>query len=203
MGRLLEAAYDYEVRLRGYMYVGDEATKMHIASAAKALTAPDGKNGLLIMGLYGNGKSTLLRAVCRTIGLLNEGLYGDAKKRINMVSAKKLARLGGAKDTEDEFRKYIDESLLAIDDLGEEAAEIVEYGSVRTPLKDLLQERYERGLFTIVTTNLIEARNSDDPAMHQITARYGARVVDRFREEMNIIVFRNESYRGRLTAGRK
>lgn len=59
---------------------------------------------------------------------------------------------------------------LAIDDLGTEPVEVMDYGNIITPVINLLTKRYEAHLFTIVTTNL-------DPK--EIHKRYGDRIADR------------------------
>ena len=80
--------------------------------------------------------------------------------------------------------------MLAIDEVGEEPAEIISFGRVYTPVRDLLVERYKRQKLTIIATNLVNTK--DNP---QLTEHYGARVVDRLREMMKIITFKNPSYR--------
>ena len=60
--------------------------------------------------------------------------------------------------------------MLAIDDLGTEPVEVMDYGNIITPVINLLTKRYEAHLFTIVTTNL-------DPK--EIHKRYGDRIADR------------------------
>lgn len=59
---------------------------------------------------------------------------------------------------------------LAIDDLGTEPVEVMDYGNIITPVINLLTKRYEAHLFTIVTTNL-------DPK--EIHKRYDDRIADR------------------------
>jgi DNA replication protein DnaC len=78
--------------------------------------------------------------------------------------------------------------MLAIDDLGIEPVEVMDYGNLLCPLVDLLTKRYDLQLFTLVTTNLTPA---------EIRARYGDRIADRLNEMMLKIVFTNESYRSR------
>ena len=77
-------------------------------------------------------------------------------------------------------------SLLAIDELGVEPTESKIYGNVSEPLIDLLCERYDRQLCTIISTNM---------GAQEITERYGRRVSDRFNEMFATIPFTAESYR--------
>lgn len=76
--------------------------------------------------------------------------------------------------------------VLAIDDVGTEPAEVVDYGNVIEPITELLEARYARGLFTLVTTNLTGK---------ELRQRYGVRLVDRMNEMMHVVVFKNGSFR--------
>ncbi len=76
--------------------------------------------------------------------------------------------------------------LLAIDDLGTEPREVMEFGNMTAPMRDLLEIRYDRSLPTLISTNMTPA---------DITKRYGDRIGDRMREVMEVVRFRNGSYR--------
>ena len=76
--------------------------------------------------------------------------------------------------------------MLAIDDLGTEPVEVLDYGNVLYPIVDLLTRRYDRQLFTVITTNLTS---------EEIRAKYGERIADRLNEMMTKIVFRDSSFR--------
>ena len=76
--------------------------------------------------------------------------------------------------------------LLAIDDLGKEPAEVMNYGNIINPMVELIEKRYKRQLFTLATTNLTP---------RQIREKYGARMADRFNEMFNVVIFKSESYR--------
>ena len=78
--------------------------------------------------------------------------------------------------------------MLAIDDLGIEPAEVMDYGNILNPVIDLISYRYNEQLFTIVTTNL-------NPK--QIRDKYGDRIADRFNEMMKKVIFENDSYRSK------
>lgn len=188
----IAAAYQLEVKARRVNAVDDAATIDHIRRAAHWLCNSQGKTGLMLQGLYGNGKTTLMRSICRVIDYLYASPYQSERHSVRLITAKEIARLGSREDTRRSYRELYSEELLAIDDLGEEAAEMMVFGSVMTPVKDLLLERYARNKFTIVSTNLINSRENP-----QLTRHYGERVTDRLREMMEIIVFTNPSYRGR------
>ena len=76
--------------------------------------------------------------------------------------------------------------MLGIDDLGEEETTMMDYGNRVTPVIDLLSHRYDRMLFTMVTTNLTPK---------EIREKYGARIADRFNEMLEVIRFKDISYR--------
>lgn len=76
--------------------------------------------------------------------------------------------------------------MLAIDDLGVEPVETQAYGNIYYPVIDVLTKRYDKQLFTMITTNLTPA---------EIRDKYGERIADRLNEMMAKIIFRNETYR--------
>lgn len=193
LANAIYAAYSAEVAFRDNKLMLDEPTKRHIQSAAEWLADPHGKCGLMLQGLYGNGKTTLMMAICNLINYLYDSAVSSERKSIRIIDAKEIARLGSRDEHRESFTRLFSEELLAIDELGEEPAEIINYGMLYTPVKDLLLERYRRSKFTIVSTNLINTK--DNP---QLKDHYGERVVDRIREMMKIVVFTNESYRNKI-----
>lgn len=199
MANAIYASYKAEVMRRGRKLVFDEATKQHIQRAAEWLTDPKGKPGMMLCGLYGNGKTTLMLAICNLVNYLFYSDASDERKAFRIIGAREIARLGSKDETIGEYRRLVNEELLAIDDLGEEPPEIIEYGRIFTPVKDLLLERYNQQRITIATTNLIEVKKTDDKSKKQLTAHYSARVVDRFSEMMDIVIFKNSSYRTKGT----
>ena len=142
--------------------------------------------GLMLCGIPGNGKTTVMNAVCQLFRLFElKNRYGeDAYMRV--ISAVEVANLAKTK-----YKQYKDICLapmLAIDDFGEEPAEVLEYGNILSPITDLLALRYNEQLLTILTTNTAGAK---------VRERYGDRIADRFNEMMHVVIFTNPSYRGR------
>ncbi len=103
---------------------------------------------------------------------------------LTIVDALQIAQL--CKTNHTKYLELVQDDMLAIDDLGTEPVEVMDYGNIMTPVIDLLTKRYEAQLFTIVTTNL-------DPK--DIRKRYGDRIADRLNEMMAKIVYRNPTYR--------
>ena len=189
----LYSAMKAEVERRGGIFVLDDDTRQHILSAAKWLVSPNAKFGLMLCGLYGNGKTTLAKAISCLIEYVTEHELGFThRSRMEIVTAKNICRLCAAgekfKEQLDAYESLFKTPMLIIDDLGEEPKEIMVYGMIHTPLIDLISERYSRRLLTIITTNL----DTDE-----IKDKYGPRIYDRFREMLTPIVFENESYRSR------
>ena len=188
----LYASYVTEVRRRHKEMVLDDATKEHIRIAAEWLCDKNGKFGFMMSGLYGNGKTTLMYAMCNLINYLYDASSSSERISITIKNAKDIAKMAVDKGKENLYLNLFNEELLAIDEVGEEPAEIISYGMVYTPIRDLLEERYNRQKLTIITTNLVQ---SEKKQLFQIRDHYGERVVDRFREMMKIVPFHNNSYR--------
>lgn len=181
---LLEAAYRAEVEYRRRPVKYDETTQDNVRRVAEALTnAKSAKFGLMLCGLFGNGKTTMLYALRNATNYLSDRGMWPEPKGIVITDAKEVGQY--ARDIK-RFNDLRQKELLAVEDMGREANETVEYGNVTTPVIDLLEYRYNHQLFTIITTNL---------RAEEIRAKYGPRIADRFNEMLDVIVFRGASYR--------
>lgn len=188
----LYAAYVAEVKLRHREMVLDDDTEDHIRVAAEWLGDSNGKFGFMMTGLYGNGKTTLMLAMCNLINFLFDSAVSNERKSIRVIKAKDIARMSIDSNLRSSYENLYYEDMLAIDEVGEEPAELIHYGMVYTPIRDLLEERYARQKLTIITTNLVQ---NEKKQLYQIKDHYGERVVDRLREMMKILPFHNGSYR--------
>lgn len=162
----------------------DAVTEQHIMAAAHILSEPAkaDKYGLWLYGTVGAGKTTLMRA----IWLACEWLFRCSfiGWHVEFAKATSLARLAIEEPAEfDGLKKRI---MLLLDDVGDESAEVMHYGSVMTPVRDLLMARHELGKLTVVSTNL---------AMSDLQKRYGLRLRDRVREQYWQEMYASESYR--------
>lgn len=188
----LIAAVQAEVEYRGMTYNPSTELAGYVSAAAKWLFSGE-KFGLMLLGQPGNGKTTLMKAIASLMNFFEvKNPYGE-RVYMRSIAATELARIN--RDNYDQFKQICNLPMLAIDDLGQEPNEILDYGNVATPAVDLLCHRYNEQLFTIVTTNL--GKRSDDPAQkaNTLRGRYGDRIADRFNEMMSFIVFKNKSYR--------
>lgn len=180
---LLMELYQDVVEDRGCEFREIAGTEVagNIAAAADWMTGPKLKTSLLLQGTLGSGKSSLMNAL---YSLYRYGCGGGIYKcTALMVYDQFKAKLDKQPSYYDEFKKA---DYLFLDDLGTEPAKCKDYGVDYTPLPELIYERYEKQRVTIISTNL-----SDD----RIVAWYGKRVLDRFEEMCERIVFLGDSYR--------
>ena len=155
---MLRECYIDEVARRGIKFKDDEATAEHLNKAAKWIVG-DFKPGLLLYGSVGNGKTTLIRAIRRLIGLLYESAYSNERKGVATVSALELANI--AKEENGRFDNLKKAELLSIDDVGVEPSTIKVWGNEISPFVDTIYYRYDRQLFTIMTSNLSDEQLAD------------------------------------------
>lgn len=178
----LEQFYLARLKARGVseMTNKDEVIR-HIRSIAKWATSSS-KVGLLMCGGVGSGKTTMLWALCRMLSLASG--MNNREYSFCWTDANNLAMLYSTESTD--YATYRNCRWLGIDDLGQEPLEVVSYGNVRYPLRDILLHRYDYNLITIITTNLTPKA---------ISEKYGERIGDRLREMMQIELFTEKSYR--------
>lgn len=168
----------------------DEDTRRHILEVAKWLVDGSLPPSLLLYGTVGNGKTSMARAIGRLIEFVSEAENYSKRKRVRFLTAKEICEICAVsekfKEQYDDYRNVFNEDVLVIDEMGEEAQELLVYGQVRRPVQDLILYRYDRQLMTIMTTNLNEK---------QLMEFYGQRVYDRFREMAHTVLYTNGSYR--------
>ena len=147
-------------------------------------------------GNVGTGKTTLLKAICATINRIctrEEDERGvketvlDIPNAISIVKAKQIITEFTVRNEQNNRYNLMNKvALLAIDELGVENTEAKLYGNTSEPLIDLLCERYDKQLCTIISTNM---------GLEEIEERYGRRVSDRFSEMFTAIPFTEQSFR--------
>ena len=183
--RLLLAAVKGEVEYRSRKFEMNEDLNRQIRTIAECLTGESPKFGLLLCGGVGNGKSTVVKAFQQLLNQLNIRTEDNRECwGFRIMDARAVNYL--CKSAYREWEELCMMRMLAIDDLGIESLEIQDYGNIMSPMVDLLTRRYDKQLFTIITTNLTP---------REIRAKYGDRIADRFNEMMLKIVFENGSYR--------
>lgn len=194
---LLTAAYQQEVQSRHKQFIHDANTVRNISLVAEHLTAPK-KFGLMLCGTCGNGKSTLMQAIINITDIMskanmfvdiqrNTAFNGFVTEDVTPVHIQIVKyNANDIVSRHNELNTIRKEPYIAIDDLGTEPAEVMDYGNVTSPMVELLGYRYDQRLTTFVTTNL---------APSQLKERYGVRIADRFNEMFEKVVFADGSYR--------
>lgn len=142
------------------------------------------KYGLILSGGVGLGKTTMLRAIAGVVRYVTQETKGEDEQTIKPCILTAVKIMKEAKEQPDLYDKACRTRLLAIDDLGAEESKAKVYGNDLMPIVDLLQERYELRLPTIISTNLSynPTKGCDDPENIDITRKYGERIVDRLRQ---------------------
>lgn len=178
----LLACYRTEVQARHRTLVYNDDLVCRLQTVANWILKPDSKPWLYLCGQCGTGKTTMIKAI--RLFYTQHPIVDPIANRVvdlKIVGAKDLASIDN-----NTHRSYDDITYLAIDDLGIEPREVLVYGNVYTPIIDLLTNRYDRQLATIITSNL-------QPRM--IRNEYGDRIADRLNEMTTKVVFGDSSYR--------
>lgn len=169
--------YRREVENRGMQYT---EAKERIAAAARYLTESSRKRWLLLAGNVGTGKTTLSAAIRNTLN------YYAVPCKMFRASDFPALFIDNAELTQRQILRGEWCEVLLLDDIGVEQADIKFYGNVIQPFVKIVEERYDRRLPLVVSTNLTSA---------EIEERYGHRTLDRIREMSVGIKYDGESYR--------
>lgn len=181
----LISAIKVEVEFRRREFVATEELKARVKRLSTFLTQENSKFGIVLAGGCGNGKTTIIKALQSLVNVLHiPNPYTDKEYVMRIIDAKSMVAI--CKSNYEDWKRLMHQDLLAIDDLGTEPREVMDYGNIINPTVDILTRRYENQLFTIISTNLTPP---------QISQVYGERIADRMREMMEIIPFTNSSYR--------
>ena len=169
--RVLTEAYGALVESTGHaMHRAPE----HLSTVAKWLCG-QGRCGLLLYGGYGLGKTTTLRAIHYAVRFLNGGYlpHYTAKQVLSMPNEdiKSLRR---------------NERIVMVDELGREQNERRDYGNVSEPVIELIRFREDRGLPTVLASNLLE---------QEFVSKYDPYIHDRLFGSFSRIFFEGQSYR--------
>lgn len=124
------------------------------------------KPHLLIFGNAGSGKSTMAKA-------LQEVLYSTRHGgKTRAISAKSIGDIYRKREESESWQRINTDltTILFIDDFGMEEDVISQYGNKAQPMAMLIHNRYERGLHTIITTNL---------TAEEMAKKYDDRIMDR------------------------
>lgn len=163
----------------------NEESNEQIKKLSQSLTDKK-RNFVILSGNCGTGKTTLMNAVSRLIEALRwNGNYNQSTGlKIVPRGAKKVFATEVNKNTFELLQDW--QGVIMIDDFGIEPISNNDFGTIKTPMIDLIMHRYEERLPIIFSTNL---------SVDDLKNRYGDRITDRFRERASLIKFTNKSYR--------
>ena len=182
--KLLKCAIAGEVSRFGGTFLYPDAVDSQVRNLAASLTSGR-RCGVMLCGLCGNGKTTVMRAFQNLLNVIRiPDNYHRTVYGMPIVNAVHIAHL--CRNSYTEFLRLCDMEMLGIDDMGIEPVEVQEFGNMHRPLTDLLARRYENRGFSFITTNLVP---------QQIRKLYGDRIADRLNEMVDKIVFDNPSFR--------
>ena len=176
----LSARYKALVESRGKTVLWDEQTLTAIDYAALWLFSPQ-RDGLLLYGKYGNGKTTIL--IC-----LKELFSKDrTSDRILFTTPAMVIRdMNSPPSDISLYNQCCNVDILLLDEVGAEDKTAVVWGNRCTPLQDILVYRYDRRRITVLSSNCDNG---------ELLERYGERVMDRIKESYTRILFSRRSYR--------
>jgi DNA replication protein DnaC len=140
-------------------------------------------HGLVVVGPKGTGKSGTLALVG-----LEAYARGMAAMDAHFTSLTRLMFALCAKKEE----AYWPGRLLLLDELGQ----AYESDFAFAIFEDYLNWRYERNLTTCVAANLLAEHNPDFPDVGSLEDRKYSRIVDRWRENSDVLVMAGKSRRG-------
>lgn len=166
---------------------------------------PDFSKGLLLIGRYGCGKTTMMNAFSTMFKQAYlagsnekwENLFDWKKSRFNMVYASGLVGeyegLTGANDKSKFFKKYKGYQYCFDDITKEEKGN--NFGKTEL-IQRFFEERYSNKSKTHATMNFTDDAPDDiAAALNMIGIRYGGHIYDRLFEMFNIIEFKGNTFR--------
>lgn len=156
----------------------------------KELSVPSFDKGLLIIGNFGNGKTSTMKVFEKIFkGIPGVGFKGYSANEVVTMFEKCSSDLA-----RDEFENQIWKGIKYFDDLKTERI-ASNYGKVNI-FKEIIEERYNRKAKTHVTCNYKKDFPEDlIAALDEFEDKYEGRVYDRLFEMYNIIEFKGKSFR--------
>lgn len=187
LAKILFTCYISIVQQRNRDFIRTPELEDCVWNLSRVLTTPSHRFGILLHGNCGNGKTTMLYALRRTLFHLLRISPQVFPKNINLFSGVDVISAKGVLEgMVYSNHEYMHQDILMIDDLGHEPTEVMHYGMIHTPIIDLLEKRYARQKVTILSSNL---------TLEQIAAKYRNRIADRLEEMMFDIEFAGGSFR--------
>lgn len=154
------------------------------------LSEPSFDKGLLIIGGFGNGKSSVMNAFESVF----KNVKGHCFKGYTANQVVTMFEKCKEDSDRDEFENIMYFGKRYFDDLKTERI-ASNFGKVNI-FKEILEERYSRKTITHLSTNYQDGYPDDlERALFEFADKYGGRVYDRLFEMYNIIEFKGKSFR--------
>lgn len=156
----------------------------------KELSVPSFDKGLLIIGNFGNGKTSTMKVFEKIFkGVSGVGFKGYSANEVVTMFEKCSTDLD-----REAFENQLWRGIRYFDDLKTERI-ASNYGKVNI-FKEIIEERYNRKAKTHVTCNFKKDYPDDlNAALDEFEDKYEGRVYDRLFEMYNIIEFKGKSFR--------
>ncbi|MBP1222617.1 hypothetical protein [Flavobacterium sp. 1355] len=154
------------------------------------ITDPSFDKGLLIIGPFGNGKTSTMKVFEEIFkGISGIGFRGFSANEVVVM----FEKCSSETDRTD-FENLMYKGTRYFDDVKTERI-ASNYGKVNL-FKEIIEERYNRKVKTHITCNFKEGYQGDiEMALAEFGEKYGARVDDRMFEMFNVIEFKGKSFR--------
>ena len=158
---------------------------------SKEYNEPSFEKGLLLIGNYGNGKTSIMTALNSVFVRWNYSCRFKIVNSQDMVA--EWETLKGQTEKQNFYDKYLCKVLM-IDDVKKER-KASNYG-ISEVVGDILTMRYNKRLKTHITCNYPPGDKSQDLRNGLLEfSRYGEHYYDRLFEQFNIIEFKGKSKR--------
>jgi DNA replication protein DnaC len=171
-----------------YYFLGDEENFRQCQNVS-LISKPSLKKGLLIIGGYGNGKTSVMNAFQKALVRTNIKFKGYTSNEVVLM----YESCATAQAKEDFFKQMNSHTVYFDDVLTEREAS--NYGKSDL-FKEILEERYHKRKRTYITCNYKDGTGNDlKQGLQQFGSRYGSRVYDRIFDMFNVIEFKGKSFR--------
>lgn len=180
----------YIDNLKTVLYYFSNDERFFNCSNLSVLSKPSFEKGLLIVGNYGNGKTSTMKTL--------RSLFEHTPKSFKMFTTNRIVTRFEETDSTKERYDFMNRTKTGrayFDDVKTEK-EASNYGK-HNLMKDIIEERYNAKLKTYITCNYVEDDASENlvNALHEFNTKYGSRVYDRLFAMFNIIEFKGKSKR--------
>ena len=177
-----------------YYFIGDFENFKKCENLSK-ISEPSLDKGLLIIGGYGNGKTSIMRALEDVLKTTNVSFKGFTANEIVKIYEQANNPLDKA-----EFDRITSRGTRYFDDILTER-QASNYGK-QNLFKDIFEERYNKGRRTYISCNYLDeniekgiSKENLNMSLIQFGEKYGSRVYDRLFAMFNIIEFKGRSFR--------